>query len=44
MSKIRTPGEVLNSVVEGINTGDLDSDNLQKVPNLYSKVYVVSST
>ena len=25
MSKKMTPGEVLNSVVEGINTGDLDS-------------------
>ena len=25
MSKKKTPGEVLNSVVEGINTGDLDS-------------------
>ena len=25
MPKIMTPGEVLNSVVEGINTGDLDS-------------------
>jgi ketosteroid isomerase-like protein len=25
MSKIMTPAEVLNSVVEGINTGDLDS-------------------
>jgi len=25
MSKIITSGEVLNSVVEGINTGDLDS-------------------
>ena len=25
MSKRMTPGEVLNSVVEGINTGDLDS-------------------
>jgi hypothetical protein len=25
MSKEVTPGEVLNSVVEGINTGDLDS-------------------
>ena len=25
MSKKITPGEVLNSVVEGINTGDLDS-------------------
>jgi hypothetical protein len=25
MSKKMTPGEVLNAVVEGINTGDLDS-------------------
>jgi len=59
MSKKITPGEVLNSVVEGINTGDLDSlmtlyeanacfasqpGNLQRVQNLYAKVYVVSLT
>lgn len=57
-----TPKEVLNSKVEGINAGDLDSlmtlyeadaflhrsqeeqeeeDNLQRVQNLYAKVYVL---